>query len=235
MRKQINWEKVVVWTVLVTLIFSVVFVIIMMIKSPWETMSNEPNARTKGDYSLMLLQCVLGILAMFLPSMLEHRIKIIIPSRMMIMYALFLYGAIYLGEVRNFYFVIPYWDTILHISSGGMLGALGFSVIVLLNNTDRVPINLSPVFVAFFAFCFAIAIGVAWEIYEFTFDGLLGLNMQKFALQDGTLLVGRDAVSDTMQDLIVDVVGAGAISGLGYISLKYKKGWVERLLLRKHK
>ena len=235
MRKQINWEKVVVWTVLVTLIFSVVFVIIMMIKSPWETMSNEPNARTKGDYSLMLLQCVLGILAMFLPSMLEHRIKIIIPSRMMIMYALFLYGAIYLGEVRNFYFVIPYWDTILHISSGGMLGALGFSVIVLLNNTDRVPINLSPVFVAFFAFCFAISIGVAWEIYEYAFDGLLGLNMQKFALQDGTLLVGRDAVSDTMQDLIVDVVGAGAISGLGYISLKYKKGWVERLLLRKHK
>ena len=235
MRKQINWEKVVVWTVLVTLIFSVVFVIIMMIKSPWETKSNEPNARTKGDYSLMLLQCVLGILAMFLPSMLEHRIKIIIPSRMMIMYALFLYGAIYLGEVRNFYYVIPYWDTILHMSSGGMLGALGFSVIVLLNNTDRVPINLSPVFVAFFAFCFAISIGVAWEIYEYAFDGLLGLNMQKFALQDGTLLVGRDAVSDTMQDLIVDVVGAGAISGLGYISLKYKKGWVERLLLRKHK
>ena len=59
--------------------------------------------------------------------------------------------------------------------------------------------------------------------------------MQKFALQDGTLLVGRDAVSDTMQDLIVDVVGAGAISGLGYISLKYKKGWVERLLLKRHK
>ena len=235
MRKQINWEKVIVWTVLAALIFSAIFVIVMLVRSPWETKSNEPNARTKGDYSLMLLQCVLGILAMFLPSMLEHRIKIIIPSRMMIMYALFLYGAIYLGEVRNFYYVIPYWDTILHMSSGGMLGALGFSVIVLLNNTDRVPINLSPVFVAFFAFCFAIAIGVAWEIYEFTFDGLLGLNMQKFALQDGTLLVGRDAVSDTMQDLIVDVVGAGAISGLGYISLKYKKGWVERLLLRKHK
>ena len=235
MRKQINWEKVIVWTVLAALIFSAIFVIVMLVRSPWETKSNEPNARTKGDYSLMLLQCVLGILAMFLPSMLEHRIKIIIPSRMMIMYALFLYGAIYLGEVRNFYYVIPYWDTILHMSSGGMLGALGFSVIVLLNNTDRVPINLSPVFVAFFAFCFAISIGVAWEIYEYAFDGLLGLNMQKFALQDGTLLAGRDAVSDTMQDLIVDVVGAGAISGLGYISLKYKKGWVERLLLRKHK
>ena len=120
MRKQINWEKVIVWTVLAALIFSAIFVIVMLVRSPWETKSNEPNARTKGDYSLMLLQCVLGILAMFLPSMLEHRIKIIIPSRMMIMYALFLYGAIYLGEVRNFYYVIPYWDTILHMSSGGI-------------------------------------------------------------------------------------------------------------------
>ena len=27
--------------------------------------------------------------------------------------------------------------------------------------------------------------GVVWEFYEFTLDGLLGLNMQKFALENG--------------------------------------------------
>ena len=40
-----------------------------------------------------------GLAAMFLPALLEHRIKVVIPSRMLIAYVLFLYGAIYLGEV----------------------------------------------------------------------------------------------------------------------------------------
>ena len=71
---------------------------------------------------------------------------------MMVLFALFLYCAIYLGEVRDFYYHVPHWDTILHTFSGAMLGALGFSVINFLNKTDRVPMNLSPVFVASFAF-----------------------------------------------------------------------------------
>lgn len=49
------------------------------------------------------------------------------PSGMELAFLLFLFGAIYLGEVRGFYFRIPYWDTILHAFSGGMLGALGFT------------------------------------------------------------------------------------------------------------
>ena len=55
--------------------------------------------------------------------------------------------------------------------------------------------------------------------------------MQKFGLEDGTGFVGRAALIDTMKDLIVDAVGAFVMSVIGYISLKYKKGWVENLLL----
>ena len=116
-----------------------------------------------------------------------------------------------------------------------MLGALGFSVINFLNKTDRVPMNLSPLFVVVFAFCFALALGVVWEIYEFTADALLHTNMQKFALESGEPLVGRDALMDTMKDLIVDTLGALAMSIIGYISLKYKKGWVEKLLLHRQR
>ena len=56
--------------------------------------------------------------------------------------------------------------------------------------------------------------------------------MQKFALRDGTPLLGRNAVADTMQDLIVDSIGAFVIALVGYISLKYKKGWIEKLLIK---
>ena len=76
-------------------------------------------------------------------------------------------------------------------------------------------------------------LGVVWEIYEFTFDGLLGLNMQKFALEGGADLIGRAALVDTMKDLIVDCLGALIMSIIGYISLIYKKGWVEKLQLKK--
>ncbi len=46
---------------------------------------------------------------------------------------------------------------------------------------------------------------------------------------------GRLALADTMEDLIVDGVGAFAISVIGYISLKYNKGWVEKLLIKRKK
>lgn len=231
--KKTFWERVVFVGVLVTLVGSTTWVIISMILAPAETA--EPHVRVKSDYVLMLLQCIVGVLAMGLPSILERRLGLIIPSKMILLYVGFLYCAIYLGEVRNFYYLIPHWDDILHTFSGFMLGALGFSVINLLNKTDRVPVNLSPAFVAMFTFCFAVTAGVLWEVYEFAADGILGTNMQKFGPQDGVDFTGRAALMDTMVDLIVDAAGALIISLIGFVSLKFRKGWVEKLQLKIHR
>ncbi len=35
-----------------------------------------------------------------------------------------------------------------------------------------IPVSMSPAFVALFTFCFALALDVLWEIYEFTVDAL---------------------------------------------------------------
>lgn len=183
----------------------------------------------------MLSQSVLGVVVMILPSIFSKKLNIVIPSNMMILYVIFLYCAIFLGEVRSYYYEVPHWDTILHAFSGAMLGALGFSFVTLLNKTDKIPLNLSPAFVALFAFCFAVTLGVIWEVYEFTFDGVLGLNMQKFMLEDGTMLVGRIALQDTMKDLIVDSIGAALMAALGYLSLKYKTKFVEKFHFKKVK
>ncbi len=217
-----------------SLLMSIIYVIIEMTLSPSTAIATMPHQRIKGDYVLILLQCVFGVFAMLLPSMLSKKMNLIIPSNMLIVYTLFLYCAIFLGEVRNFYYVIPYWDTILHTFSGAMLGSLGFSFISFLNKSERIPVNLSPVFVAVFTFCFAVTLGVIWEFYEFFCDSLLNTNMQKFALESGEQLLGHAALSDTMKDLIVDAVGAIFISSIGYISLKFKKGWVEKLILKFH-
>lgn len=234
-RISLNWTKILWWFIFLSMAGSVVFISVAMALAPSEPYPTMPYRRVKGDYVLMLLQCIVGVVAMLLPSLLRHKWQLIIPSKMMVLFAVFLYCAIFLGEVRSFYYNVPHWDTILHTFSGAMLGALGFSVINFLNRTDRVPMNLSPVFVAFFTLCFAVFLGVVWEFYEFTADGLLHTNMQKFALESGEPLVGRAALMDTMKDLIVDTIGALVMAVIGYISIRYQKGWVEKFQLRREK
>lgn len=234
-KSKINWQKILSYFVIITLVSTIIFLVFEINKAPTVADPNQPFIRVKSDYALMLLQCILGVVAMLLPGMLEHKLRIEIPSNMLILYTIFLYSAIYLGEVKSFYYNVSNWDNILHTFSGAMIGALGFSIVTLLNKTEEVPMNLSPLFVALFSFCFAVTLGVVWEFYEFTFDGLLGLNMQKFALENGTQLIGRAALTDTMIDLFVDAVGALIISIIGYISLKYNKGWIEKLQVRVRK
>ena len=44
--------------------------------------------------------------------------------------------------------------------------------------------------------------------------------MQKSMLEDGTQLIGRAALDDTMKDIIIDVCGSLAAAVVGYISIK---------------
>lgn len=205
--------------VLALLIVSVVYAVYMFIITPSGPAKNEFD-RVESDYVLMILQCVFGSVIIFLPSKVEKRFRIDIPDIMEIIYFIFLFCAIYLGEVRNFYYRIPYWDMILHCFSAGMLGALGFVIVQFFNEAEKIKIQLSPFFVALFAFCFALACGAVWEIYEFAADGLLGTNMQKFITADGTVLIGRKAVADTMEDIIVDTLGAMVVTTIGYVKLR---------------
>jgi hypothetical protein len=235
MDKKILSSKTLVKIVFITFIISAIYVIVKMALSPVTVPDNQQYIHVKGYYVIMLVQCILGAIAMLLPGILKKHLHLYIPSKMVIVYAIFLYCAIYLGEVHSFYYRVPKWDSILHAFSSAMLGAIGFSFITILNKADSVPMNISPIFVAVFTFCFGISLGVVWEIYEFSVDAILNTNMQKYALENGVLLIGRAALTDTMKDLIVDCAGAFIMSIIGYCSLKYKMGWLEKLQLRYNK
>ncbi|MBQ6946592.1 MAG: hypothetical protein IJN42_00965, partial [Clostridia bacterium] len=122
---------------------------------------------------------------------------------------------------RSFYYLIPFWDSILHGFSAGMLGVFGFWLVDLLNENQKIRVALSPLFVSLFAFCFAVTVGGLWEIYEYLGDGILGLNMQKFRTAEGVVLSGHAALSDTMKDIIIDSIGALIISVLGFFHNSY--------------
>ncbi len=229
-KKRFDLERFIGGFVLFCFMVPIIFLIVRMI-FPSETLP-----RITADYLLMLAQCILGVFACFIPSIVKKRFSLEIPSFMTVVYLLFLYCAIFLGEVRFFYITVKNWDTLLHTFSGVMIGTLGFSFVNILNdNKDDTHLKLSPFFVAFFAFCFSVMLGTLWEVYEFAADHLLGFNMQKFRLPDGTELIGHSALGDTMKDIIVDIVGAIFATTIGYISLKYKRGWIEKTFLKKNK
>ena len=56
--------------------------------------------------------------------------------------------------------------------------------------------------------------------------------MQKFMTESGTQFVGRAALSDTMDDIITDALGAGVVAIVGYFSMKRYPAWVENMQLR---
>lgn len=205
-----------------SLALSVVYSAVRLVLAPETVPEGGEYVKVKSDYLLMVTQCVLGLIVMTLPSLITRKWKLEIPHFVYLLYYLFLYCSVFLGEVFQFYYIVPHWDTMLHFFSGGMLGALGFILVDLLNREAKVRVQLSPLFVSFFAFCFALASGAVWEIYEYTCDGLMKLNIQKYATEQGVELIGRSALRDTMKDIIFDALAALIVSVLGYLSISRK-------------
>lgn len=181
---------------------------------------------SRADYVLMLLECILGIFVIHIPTIISKRFRFELPGLLYILYILFLYCAIFLGEVRSFYYLVPHWDDFLHLFSSMMTGFFAVMVITILNRDENLVFRLSPFFVSLFAFAFSVTIGALWELYEYLGDGFFGLNMQKFITASGDVLSGRDALTDTMKDIAVDMAGALISSVTGGISVKFSKRWL---------
>jgi len=180
----------------------------------------DSSVRSKADCLLSIIMIVAVSIAMCIPLILRHNFHLYIPYTLEIMFLIFFYCAVYLGEVKSFYYLVPHWDDYLHSASAIMLAIVGFSVVYLLNKSEIV--DLSPFFISLFAFLFAFSIGSFWEIYEYLCDDLFNVNAQKFMTDDGVLLVGHAALADTMKDLMVDFAGAFLTSLIGYIAMKKK-------------
>ncbi len=123
--------------------------------------------------------CILTILLLYVPSWLQVKLRIELPPPLEISIFCFIFAAEILGEIHAFYTKVPNWDTMLHTLNGFLAAAVGFSMVLLLNDDERLTFDLSPFFLALMAFCFSMTIGVLWEFYEFAVDRFLCMDMQK--------------------------------------------------------
>ena len=125
------------------------------------------------------LVCVLALILLALPSIIEKQLAIDIPPLMEGIIYCFIYAAEILGEINSFYTIIPGWDTMLHTINGFLVAAVGFCLVDLFNRSERFTFRLSPLFLALVAFCFSMTVGVLWEFFEFTCDQVMHTDMQK--------------------------------------------------------
>ena len=123
--------------------------------------------------------CILTLLLLIVPSFVQVTFKIELPTTLEIIVLFFIFAAEILGEINEFYLLFPFWDTVLHTLNGFLAAAIGFSLVDLLNRSERTVFNLSPVFTAIVAFCFSMTVGVVWEFFEFGMDQIFGMDMQK--------------------------------------------------------
>lgn len=158
---------------------------------------------------------VLGILLLtVVPQVLTRQVRLFVPPEFELLAIAFIFASLFLGERQDYYGRFWWWDLALHATSGGLMGTLGFLLVYVLNQNPRVELHMRAGFVAFFAFCFSMAVGALWEIFEFSMDQLFATNMQKPMFGDPS------GLTDTMWDLILDAVGTLAVCMLGYLYMR---------------
>ena len=228
-----------------------------------------------GNWNNVFL-CGLTLVLFVLPVIVEKKMNLEVPDALQIIILLFIYSAEILGEINEFYIVIPHWDIILHTLNGFLCAAVGFSTIDILNQKEFFHATMSPIFVALVAFCFSMTIGVMWEFFEFGTDQFLKYDMQKDVITKSISTVKLDpegknnaiivdniektiietvnkdgkkeeiiieggyldlGINDTMQDLIVNFVGAVVFSILGMLYIKNRDAYkfVENFIPRMRK
>ncbi len=167
--------------------------------------------------------CLLTLFLFLLPSIIERKLRIDLPDTLEIIILLFIFAADILGEIQEFYVLVPHWDTVLHTINGFLFAAVGFSIVNILNENKRIAMELSPFYMAVVAFCFSMTIGVLWEFFEWGSDCLLGFDMQKDMVLTNIASVtlhpeGRNIVQTVtgIQDTILVLADGTQISlGLG--------------------
>ena len=96
--------------------------------------------------------CGLTLLLLIVPSFIQVRMKIELPTALEITILVFIFAAEILGEIQSYYIRVPVWDTVLHTINGFLMAAIGFALVDILNRSKKVTFQLSPLFVSIVAF-----------------------------------------------------------------------------------
>lgn len=163
------------------------------------------------EYESMFV-CLLVLVLFMLPLFIQQNFGIELPSTLEIIILLFIFAAEILGELGCYFITYPYWDSMLHTTTGFLCAATGFALIDILNRNSRIKFQLSPVYVALAAFCFSMTVGVMWEFFEFGMDRLFHMDMQKDTVIQSVTSVMLDPTNSNIP-VTIDGIHSVAVNG----------------------
>ena len=163
------------------------------------------------EYESMFV-CLLELVLFMLPIFIQQNFGIELPSTLEIIILLFIFAAEILGELGCYFITYPYWDSMLHTTTGFLCAATGFALIDILNRNSRIKFQLSPVYVALAAFCFSMTVGVMWEFFEFGMDRLFHMDMQKDTVIQSVTSVMLDPTNSNIP-VTIDGIHSVAVNG----------------------
>ena len=187
--------------------------------------------------------CALTLVLLIMPSLVQITFKVELPTTLEIIILIFIFAAEILGEISEFYLVFPFWDSVLHTLNGFLAAAIGFYMVDLLNLS---PLFMAIVAVCFsmtigvvwefFEFMMDQVIGydmqkdtIIHTIRSVTLDPAgrnvpyVINNITETAVNGKELELGGYldiGLIDTMQDLIVNFIGAFIFSVIGFFYVK---------------
>jgi hypothetical protein len=203
-------NKVVTWLIAAMAIVNITWLIVAQ--------------KTWSEITFRSLQYVAMILIMQLPRMLMRRFSVEVPWLLSALIVLFCFSSLVLGDGLDLYGRIPWWDKLLHAESGVLLSMIALWLIhVIMAEKDKY-IYFNKYFLCLFLVLFSLGLGACWEIIEYTYDDLMDTNSQQFMASttgsiitaDDVPLCGHDALRDSMQDLILDLLGALLVATYGF-------------------
>ncbi len=145
--------------------------------------------------NLIIVQSAGGLVLAALPTIAAKTLRLDFRPWARIAVEIFGFLAIVLGEAFRFYYRYDWWDDMLHAVSGFGIALLACGLAEAFLEGDKIR---HPA-----ALCIAIGVLVSlssamlWEIYEFSLDEILGLNMQKI-IPENILFNGGDTTANLM-------------------------------------
>lgn len=210
-RQNVNKTNVVIIIIRALLLLTFVGALLLGLRVAFSTTDIAADTYFISSFTALLS---LGIT--YIPDFLNHKDIMVVPAAMQTFFTIFTLLAMFFGEILGFYSRFEWWDSMLHLSSGIMFGMVGYMLFVSLNRDSGIRRKLNPMSVMLFCFCFSIACGAMWEIFEFAGDSLLGMNMQRWkntytaeewASMQNVTNFSNPGLVDTMKDIINDTIG----------------------------
>ena len=122
--------------------------------------------------------CFNALILMQLPKLLQKFFKFKFANFLETIIYLFIFATEILGSVYNFYYgIIPHWDSLMHTISGFLFVGVGLFLMRIFVQSTKNKV-ISPLGMIFAACCFSMTMGMAWELFEYTADKILLIDMQ---------------------------------------------------------